>query len=325
MIRNKKLWFILPVILFATLIIVIQVNRRGAFGRKNTDFAIPEDTNITMIELLQGPDKIVLQLEEDGWKVNDAGEVRKSAISFMIQTLKEIAIKSPVSDELFSSEITGKGVEPVRVKVWSGNRIVNSFLVFKTGSNIYGNIMKKRSGSKPFIVSIPGFEGAIGSNFNMNELFWVPFNIFRYSPGEINSVEVQYTTNPEESFIVRNPDTADTTGKAGLGEELYDKIKIRRYLSYYTWVPFESWAFDLREEEAEMITAGAPLATVALTLKDGTGVKLTLWERVTQEGGLLKTDTDRAWGRKDEGPLFIVRYFDVDPLLRRKSYFFRDE
>ena len=38
-------------------------------------------------------------------------------------------------------------------------------MFIKPASNIYGNIMKMKSGSKPFIVYVPGFEGDIGSGF----------------------------------------------------------------------------------------------------------------------------------------------------------------
>jgi hypothetical protein len=36
-------------------------------------------------------------------------------------------------------------------------------------------------------------------------------------------------------------------------------------------------------------------------------------------------DTDRAYGQIDKmEELIIVRYFDIDPVLKRRSYFFRE-
>jgi len=168
--------------------------------------------------------------------------------------------------------------------------------------------------------------GAIGTNFNMNELFWVPFNIFNSVPGDIASVEVDYSATPDESFLVYNysvplPDKIKTRGIEG-----FDFAQVRRYLSYFTWVPFETWAFDLGKMESDSIASSVPLATILVTLTSGTKEKLTIWERSIEQDGTLTPDTDRAWEKKDDNSnLFVVRYFDIDPLLRRKSYFFGRE
>jgi len=314
------------VILFAVLVLLLKIYGRGTFGDKNTSFAVPSGTEITRIEMVQSGEKLVLSNHADVWEVNDAGEARKSAVSFIIQTLNEIAIKSPVSDDLFESEIIEKGVEPVHIKVWSGRRLVNSFLVYKTGSNVYGNIMKKGIRNKPFIVSIPGYEGSIGSNFNMNELFWLPFNIFNANPMDISSVDVDYPASAAESFRVVNPLTLPAGEVQKSDTLMLDNDLISRYLTYFTWVPFETWAFELKQEEADRIVNTLPLANIAVLYTDGRLEKLTLWERDVMNGGTLTTDTDRAWGKMESSTnLFIVRYFDVDPLLKRKSYFFRQD
>lgn len=322
---KKLVWIVVLLVSAGLLLLIFLPDRQGAFGKRDTGFAVPAGSEITRIEMTQGDTRIVLRNDGTGWMVNNAGETRKSALNFLLQTLTEISIKSPVSEELYNTEIVEKEIVPVRVKVWTGKRIANSFLVYKTESNIYGNIMKMGERNRPFIVSIPGYEGAIGSNFNMNELFWMPFNVFSYNPGDIASVKVDYQANPEESFTVYNPslELSDSVVASANGE--FDSAKIKRYLSYYTWVPFESWAFDMKESATDSILAAAPMATITVTLAGGDTGILTVWERSLVVDGELTTDTDRAWGRRDDGKLFLVRYFDIDPLLRRKSYFFGNE
>jgi hypothetical protein len=326
MIMPKKIiWIASTVIFVGILLLILLPVRSGVFGRSDTGFAVPAGTVITRIEMTQDDERIELRKDDSGWMVNNVEETRKSAVNFLLQTLTEIAIKSPVSEELYNTAVVEKGVVPVSVKVWSGKRMINSFLVYKTESNIYGNIMKKGEKKKPFIVSIPGYEGAIGSNFNMNELFWMPFNIFSYNPGDIASVRVDYQANPEESFTVYSH-SAKAVDTIGLTKDNgFDNTKIKRYLSYFTWVPFESWAFDIPEHEADSVIAGMPLAAITVTMVGGDTGRLTIWERKEIVDEVSTTDTDRAWGRRDDGKLFIVRYFDIDPLLRRKSYFFADE
>ena len=43
--------------------------------------------------------------------INGKAEARKSGILFILRILQEIKIKSPVSPELFKSEITDKGID----------------------------------------------------------------------------------------------------------------------------------------------------------------------------------------------------------------------
>jgi hypothetical protein len=322
----KKIVWLAAMVIFAGLLLLLLLHgRQSSFGKRDTGFAVAAGSEITRIEMAQGDERVVLNNDGTGWFVNNGGETRKSAVNFLLQTLREIAIKSPVSDEHFDKEVLEKGIVPVRVKIWSRNRMINSFLVYKTESNIYGNIMRRTARTKPFIVSIPGFEGAIGSNFNMNELFWMPFNVFSYIPGDIASVKVDYQANPEESFTVYN---SSLMGSDTLEEPVndgFDNTKIKRYLSYFTWVPFESWAFDLEEAVADSITATVPMAKIIVSLSGGDSGILTIWEKTLTVDGELVTDTDRAWGRRDDGKLFLVRYFDIDPLLRRKSYFLAEE
>ena len=92
----------------------------------------------------RGRNKLSLEKKGKEWLVNGKDDARKSSILFIIRVLKEIQIKSPVSPEKFNSEITEKGINPVKVKIYEKSRLLKSFLVYKTGSNIYGNIMKIR-------------------------------------------------------------------------------------------------------------------------------------------------------------------------------------
>ena len=308
------------------LVAVIYIGNKGAFSRRNTVFAVAREADVTLIEMKQGDERVVLRKGREGWTVNEAGEARSSAVGFLLQTIAEIAIKSPVSDDLFYREVVEPGLIPVRVRALSGRKLLTSFLVWKTESNIYGNIAKRRDLGKPFILYIPGYEGSIGFNFTLNELFWRPFNIFSLNQGQIASIEVFYPQQPDESFIIHNPFAATLPPDLKQGIEGYDTAMVRRYLSYFMWVPFEDWAYGLSADEVNEIVEGEPEVRISVVTSDGRTEALTLWQRNTGTGGEFVPDYDRVWGRKNDDPhLFVVRYFDIDPLLRKKRYFFPAE
>jgi hypothetical protein len=96
-----------------------------------------------------------------------------------------------------------------------------------------------------------------------------------------------------------------------------------RYLSYFTWVPFEKWASDLGEEEKKYIDSRLPLYRITVTTIHGNKTILTLWERMTGENGAGTKDSDRLLGKtQNTKEFFVMRYFDIDPLIKKRSYFY---
>jgi hypothetical protein len=316
---NRAITFIIIIIL-----IILLFRDRSPFGKGHSSFATEPGDEITRIEFSQSGEQLSLERTGNNWFVNGDTETRKSGINFIIRILQDIEIKSPVSDELFEKEISENQVEPVKVRVYENRRQIKSFLVYKTGSNIYGNIMKMRESSKPFIVYVPGFEGDIGSAFTLNELFWQPYLVFSLLPSEIASVQLENFSDPSSSFEIfnRNHNYRITDMK----QELYgwDTTLVTRYLSYFARIPFEAWLLETKEEEMQK-QAQKPLYRITVKDTDSVETTLTLWERVKDENGTVTTDIDRLYGKTGErDDLFIIRYFDVDPILKRKSYFFPD-
>ena len=319
--KRTTAWYAL-ILTAGVLLLFFLARNRNPFGKNNTSFAADTDTEITKIELISGKNRVVLERSGEKWLVNRNSEARKSAIIFILKTLKEIKIKSPVSAELFMSEVAGKKVEPVRVNVYEKRKLVKSFYVYKTPSNIYGNIMKLRVSSKPFIVYMPGYEDNIGSHFVVNELFWRPFTVCKLLPSQIGSVELQNFTDPSSSFVIENKKGVFLLKDAALKGQ--DSSRVKRYISYFVNVQFESWAFDLTGFERRMIEESKPLFVIIIKTTIGGEIKLTIWNRYLYAGDnkLRPRDTDRLWGKTEDGNgIFVIRYFDIDPILKKKAWF----
>jgi hypothetical protein len=305
------------------ILVVYLLKGRSPFGGENTSFAPDPAKEITGIEFTDSQNKLILEKKGEEWFVNKKFETRKSSILFILKILTEMEIKSPVTPELFTKEILVKGTIPVKVKVFGKGKMIKSFLVYKTTSNTYGNIMKLKSGSKPYIVYVPGSEAEIGSAFTLNDLFWRPYTVFNLLPSEIYSVTLENMTDTALSFKIKNENRI--LSLSTLTRELtgWDTSRVIRYVTYFTQIPFESWAFDLSADEKENITKGIPLYRITVFSSAGEKKILSLWERSVSEEGGEKKDTDRLWGKTDgNDELFILRYTDIDPLLKKRSYFF---
>jgi hypothetical protein len=309
-------------IIFIVLLIIVQVFRsRSPFGREQTSFALDPAKKITKIELSEGDQKVILERESEGWRVNGGYEARKSAITFISGILKEMKIKSPVSPDLFRTEITQKKITPVKVSIFDGRRLLKFFYVYRTSSNMYGNIMKLREKSKPFIVCLPGFEGDIGSGFITNELFWRPYTVFTLLPSEISAISFENNLTPSLSFKISYSDGKYTLSDAMNNLAGWDTSRVKRYVSYFVNLPFESWAFDIPENERERIKTTGPCYIISVTKTDGEVVRLSLWERHMPVSDVK--DSDRMWGKTNNADdFFVMRYFDADPVIKEKTYFF---
>ena len=305
------------------LSLLIVFRSRSPFGKTNSSFVSEPKKEITKIEFSEGRKRLTLEKKGESWLINGKMESRKSGILFILRILKEIKIKSPVSQDLFESEITNRNVLPVKVKVYEKRRLLKTFLVYKTRSNTYGNIMKIKEVSNPFIVYIPGYEGDIGSGFTLNELFWQPFTVFNLLPSEIGSVNLENLSDTASSFSITNRDNycflSCNAGKLNG----WDSSLVIRYLSYFAWVPFESWAFEIGENERKIIEARQPLYRMTVFTATGRKSVLTLWGMLKADSVTAYIDSDRLLGKTEENDdLFIMRYFDIDPLLKKRSYFF---
>ncbi len=293
------------------------------FGRNNTSFAVGPDARITRIELIQGKKKVSIEESGDKWFVNKKDEARKSVVIFIMKTLREMKIKSPVSSGTFENEIVAKNIEPVRVNVFSRHRMIRSFYVYKTNSNIYGNIMKIKPSSKPYIVYMPGYEDDIGVHFIAEELFWKPYQVFHILPSEIGSVTNEVFSEENASFRIecalKSFQLTDLT-KPVSG---WDTLKVKRYLTYFTSIAFETWASAMTESEINSITSANPLCRISVSRRDGNNIVLTVWEKWKTENGTRIPDTDRVWARTNQrDELFIMKYPELDPVLKKRSYFF---
>lgn len=321
---NKIIVRTLVLLVAVLLLLIIVFRNRSPFGRRNSSFGIEPEREITRIELSAGNRKLKLEKNGDNWLINDSTEARKTGIFFLERILEEMKIKSTVSPELFDKEITDRKIDPVRVKVYGNRKLLKSFIVYKTASNIYGNIMKIRESSKPFIICVPGYEGDIGSAFTINELFWEPFMVFNLLPSEIHSVKFENIADSSSSFSILTNNHRYTLSDNKKELTGFDSTRVSRYLSYFTRISFEDWAFSLSNEEKKKVESQMPLYIITVTTVRGITTILKLWKKSTGEAGSETTDSDRLFGKTEKSDeFFIMRYFDIDPLIKKRSYFFQ--
>ena len=308
---------IISVLLIAALFAVVLLRDGSPYGRNQSSFAAEPGQEITRIEIDEEGKKVSLEKKEGAWLVDGKNESRKNAVINVLYIITEMRIKSPVSAEVFREEITGRNIKTVRVSVFGNRKVLKRFIVYKTNANPYGNIMKLSSRSRPFIVYVPGYSEEIGSAFNASPAWWQPFTIFNLLPSEIESVAVENRADPSSSFTINSAEGSYFLS----GAEGWDSARVKRYISYFTYIPFENRTEDLTDEMRTKIISGETLFRITVMKTPGERIVLDLREKPDSISG--GTDSDRLYGSLNAGgELFIIRYFDIDPLLKKRSWFY---
>lgn len=319
--RGRIVVYVIPLIILT----IFLLRERSPFGGKNTSFAIAPQSKISKIDLNDGSKRVILEKKGDDWLVDGKFEARKNAILFMLKIFEEIKIKSPVSQGILNDEIAKNGIPPVRVRIFQGRKLIKSFIVYRTSSNSYGNIMKMRTSSKPYIVSIPGIETDIGASFSTDELYWLPYTVFNLLPSQIARISLENESDKGNSFSISISGTVLSLKEIDKDEDLigWDTARVKRYITYFTHVPYESPASEITVTERDEIEKSVPAFTLSVIKTDGKIISVILWEKWSIENGTRKKDTDRIWAKiSDRAGLFILRYMDIDPILKKRSYFF---
>ncbi len=308
------------------LIAVILIRRYGGFSVDSGDFAITHSDRVTAVILEKQGERLMLTRGESGWLVNERYEARPSAIQFLLETLSRISIKSTVPESQFQEEWKRDSSSVIRVEIRERPGKIKSFLVYPVTSNPYGNYFKKRVKGIPFIVNIPGYSGNVGSLFITNEKFWLPHTLYSCQPSDIQMIKMLIYDNEPQSFVIYQ----DTPGAVKLHSfpeeepvQNLDTGRVYRYLSYFNNLRFERWVFDSDSVDIPAVLSSQPRHELIIQEHSGRRTTIRTYPIVREiENGEKETDLNRIYAnRNDEKELVIVKYVDIDPILKERNYF----
>jgi len=307
------------------LLAVFLVRRYGGFSVSSDDFAVNRTDRVTLVILEKDGEQLVLQKKESGWIVNNLYEARPVAIRNLLETLSRLSIKSTVPETLFQKEWENNSGSVIRVQVRERPGGNKSFLVYPVQSNPYGNYFKKREKGTPYIINIPGYSGNVGSLFITNEKFWLPTTIYSFQPSRIKMIEMLNFEDESKSFVIHQ----DTIGSLRILSipdkepiENIDTSQVYRYLSYFTNLKFERWVVESDSVDFNSVLSTQPMHRLSITDQSGNTIRLSTYPIYRGSGNGSDIDLNRIYARiNEENELVIIKFVDIDPVLKDRSYF----
>lgn len=321
--RLRNITVIIVILVLAVIILII--GRRSPFGTRNSEFHVDNTEKVSRILISGEKQSVDLQRTDRGWTVNGMHYARPSAIETILRVIGQMRIKSPVSSAIFQ-RVRGDDPAPlIEVQIFAARRQIQSFRIYQDNASSHGGIMQKRKDSKPFYVHVPGYDPDPCSHFVVDEKYWMPYTVFNISPEEIGRIDLRYFSREDSSFsiVIRDRDILFSNAVYE-GAEL-DTAAIGRYFSYFTYVPFERWVHGNLSSAGRLFTGIRPYFRLDVFNDDADTLSLMTWTMMKKQGGSATEDTDRLLGSTNGGDdMFIIKYYDLDPLIKGPSYFISD-
>ncbi len=310
------------ILVIVIVIVLFIIGRRVPFGAGNSVFYVENTERIDRILIRYQNESANLTREPDGWYVNGEHEARIQAVEFMLKILKDIRIKSPVSNGTYNDLLNDENTREIEVRIFGDSKMLQSFFIYMNNKIDHPGIMQKRKKTKPFIVHIPGYETDPCSFFVSDYRFWIPYMVFGLRPDRISEIHFNNSYMPDSSFTIINNGGKISFMTKDYENERIDTMAAIRYLSYFTYVPFENWVYDISADEKDSITESLPYFSLEVVTDDPDTIRLLTWKRMINDRERKAEDTDRLWGSLNGGEdLFTIKYYDLDPLIKQPSYF----
>lgn len=298
-IKNKNLVYLILVFVFlGTALYFILKNKSGSFEVDRNAFSIEDTASIDKIFLSdKSGRRIILNKKPNRiWFVNEKYRVNDEVINHLLDALKRVEVKSPVSKNSVLSVLKNLSTSAIQVEIYTGEKLNKKYFVGQSTGDDLGTYMILENSEVPIIAHIPGFDGYLTVRYSTKKEDWRNKDIFRVSPQEIKSIHVEFPGDKKNSFLLElvnenyvrlsnfNGDTAN---------ENIDPEFLRFYLSKFTKLGFEFRENGLKESYKDSVLKMANFCNVELTLRGGKSQKVQLCNRFFDKAGnLIAFDTN---------------------------------
>jgi len=255
---KKQLFYFVLIILIIALIYLLCSDKKSTITDDN-NFAISDTASVSKIFIAdRNGTTITLERTENTWVVNNKYNVRKDAITTILNTIQQISIQRPVPKNAFENVVKNLATTGVKVEIYSDTKIpIKTYTIGNSTANHLGTYMLLADAENPFIVHIPSFNGFLSPRYGiqgqkLNEKDWRTTTVFKLNSTEIKTISVNNIQKPEQSFMLNTQPIAlfnHEGDKVDLEQE-----KVLQLLNSFKLLNCESY-----KDEKEKIALTTPL------------------------------------------------------------------
>ncbi len=338
--KKNKILILLLLVLAVVAAYYYFNSKSGTIGEQEgakSDFAIADTTSIDKIFIADAQGKTVtLTKINKVWMVDNKYVARPDNIRLLIKTFGRIAVKSPVPKAAFNNIVKSIATGAIKVEIYQGKDLPSkTYYVGGATLDHKGTYMLlETDGVKstvPFIMHIPGFYGYLTTRFFTEPKQWRDAVVFKYSPQEIKSIEVNYFETPEESFTITNSDNKFTLTNVGSTKIIknVDNTLLNEYVSRYQKIYYEMIDEESSKEKIDSTIASPPYFSIEVKDFKGGSNKIVGYHMpnfrkiLDKDGNEFLFDVDRMYGYLNNELFTYIQFATFDQLRLPKTYFIK--
>jgi hypothetical protein len=342
--KNRILIAATLVLSLVAVILIVRQND-STIREQDQQFAVQDTGSITRIFMAKkDSSQVLLSKNEQGqWMVNNEMRASQKAVQVLLETLKKMDIKRPVSKAEHNSVIKRLSSIGVKVEIYQRKplfrlfgqgffvkeRKANTFYVGDATQNNLGTYMYREGAKIPYVVGIPGFRGYLTPRFKAKADKWRNHTMMAYNLNEIQSVEVRHMEDPKSSFRLSHPNNRQfSIIKLHNDQPVlpFDTLKVLDFLSSFHSVKFEDLVNDYDKKDS--IINSTPFHIIRVTDREGNTREIKTYHRKARKGLTdvygeeLKYDPDRLYATFNEKNDFaLIQFYIFDNLTKKANYF----
>jgi hypothetical protein len=345
--KNRK--FIIAVLVLGILaLILVLANSTSTFKKALSDFAVDDTSNVTKIFMADKNNNTVklTRVNPGAWVVNDKYPASKYNIGLLLGTILQLEVKETVPKAARNNIVKNMAANSVKVEIYQWKYRINIFdrvklfphekltKVYYVGAAIQsnrGNYMIMQHSSEPFVTFLPGLRGFVSPIYSPIEKYWRDYSIFKINITEIENVRMEFSSDKENSYIIRNipgstPEMLTINGDQKILNA--DTIRILNFLSSFRKINFEALLNDMDKSRRDSILSYPPLCVITVTDTANVRTSINTYRKPAAPGEVdgfgnpASYDLDRLYALVNDGKDFVLaQYFVFDKILRPKSFF----
>lgn len=291
-------------------------------------FAYKRMSQITRIEITGDSSMSILENINNKWLVNGEYPANKDMMSNLTLVLSKLKVEYPLprvyAQTLTDSLIIEKGMH---IKLYAKTNLKRDFYILSSDS--LGCIGLINGEQQAYMLHMPGYNINLRDYIAPNYMFWLNNVLFSYYRNDIMSVEVENKEHPNESFRIdvmeRGNYQLTDTQNLNIVQNIND-IAIKRYLTYFNTITFDSYAKLSEVEKKQLLSQQYSYKLTIQSKKEKNSYKIRYILLPDSEldiyGNPLKYDRYHFYiSKNDDSNIMVASWITFDILLKNLSDF----
>ncbi len=324
--------------------------KQGSMHERDRNFRLPQAAEVVQVEMQKkNGESLLLAKDAEGiWHVNHAFRANESAVRELLGTLRHLNVRLPVSlaeQEQVNHALEQDGVLvevfvrthwiklPGELRLIPRTKRVKRLLAGEDTPDGESTIMRLYRSEMPFAVHVPGVQGGFAGLFSLNESLWRDPVVLDLEPRQISRVEVRFTGNEEESYLINNQGEQPVLlhGGQAMDRSLIDGAKLARYLEAFTELHYEKLLTGADDSLRNHEMISPVFLEIEVQDQQDRLTTLRFFRRKASEEELRTLaagstiDPNRFFLQVNEGEFARAQYFVFNRIMRPLSYFLQAE